>query len=248
MSTKYRFIQSDVSVVLQGTLDPDPLADPAAVYVETVHAPPTTFVAPFMYDDTPGTGGLYGWDGTEYISVGSAAPPPSGLTLLATQILAVDGPIDFTGIDQNYADLVVSGMLRGTRAASVDTLELHINNDSATHYSYQQAIQASSAWTVFGGNGSTVIDLADQGLPAASQGASVYAALELTVTGYVSTIWQKMITAEISTPLGSNGTGTITVGTWTPTPAAVTRLTLYGGFTTNLAAGSVARLYGRGHL
>jgi hypothetical protein len=72
MTTKYRFIQSDVSVVLQGTLDPDPLADPAAAYVTVVHAAPTTFVAPFMFDDTAGTGGLYAWTGSAYVRVGLA--------------------------------------------------------------------------------------------------------------------------------------------------------------------------------
>jgi hypothetical protein len=72
MTTKYRFIQSDVSVVLQGTLDPDPLADPGAVYVTVVGAPPSGFVTPFVFDNTASTGGLYAWDGAAYVQVGPA--------------------------------------------------------------------------------------------------------------------------------------------------------------------------------
>ncbi len=44
----------------------------ATGYVNTIHAPPTTYVAPFMFDDSATSGGLYGWNGTAYVKVGLA--------------------------------------------------------------------------------------------------------------------------------------------------------------------------------
>lgn len=37
-----------------------------------IHAAPTTFVKPFMFDDTGTTGGLYVWTGAAYVKVGLA--------------------------------------------------------------------------------------------------------------------------------------------------------------------------------
>lgn len=42
------------------------------VWVTVIHAAPTTFVTPLMFDDTATTGGLYAWDGTAYQKVGLA--------------------------------------------------------------------------------------------------------------------------------------------------------------------------------
>ncbi len=41
-------------------------------WVTVVHAPPTTFVTPLMFDDTGTTGGLYAWTGSAYQKVGLA--------------------------------------------------------------------------------------------------------------------------------------------------------------------------------
>jgi hypothetical protein len=186
-------------------------------------------------------------DGAGGVAYGDAAA--GALVLLQTIILAVDGVIDFTSIDQNYADLIVSAMVRGTDAGGTDTLELHVNNDSGSHYIFQQNVSSGTAWTVFNSAGaSTVINLADHGIPAAAAAANQFAAVDLTVFGYTSTVWEKVVYGNVAYHGSANGLMEITSGVWTATPAAINRLTLYGGFTTNLKAGSVARLYGRGHL
>lgn len=40
--------------------------------ISVIHAPPTTFVKPLMFDDTGSTGGLYAWSGSAYVKVGLA--------------------------------------------------------------------------------------------------------------------------------------------------------------------------------
>ena len=73
MATEYQFLDPDSGLVrLAGTLDPDPAANPSTAYVTVVHAPPSTFVTALMFDDTASTGGLYAWDGTQYVQVGLA--------------------------------------------------------------------------------------------------------------------------------------------------------------------------------
>lgn len=42
------------------------------VWVTVIHAPPTTYVSPLMFDDTGTTGGLYAWTGSAYTKVGLA--------------------------------------------------------------------------------------------------------------------------------------------------------------------------------
>jgi hypothetical protein len=178
---------------------------------------------------------------------GGASFQPAGagaLTLLQTITLGADGTIDFTSISQAYNDLYLVGMLRGTNAAATDTLELHVNNDAGANYQYEQANAAATAWTVFGGAGSTVVDLLDNSLPAASANASFFASVELNVYGYTSTTWRKLVMMTSVLPNGTNGAIGLTAGVWAST-AAVSRLTLFGGFTANLKAGSSMRLYGR---
>jgi hypothetical protein len=165
---------------------------------------------------------------------GGASFQPAGagaLTLLQTITLGADGTIDFTSISQAYNDLYLVGML-------------HVNNDAGANYQYEQANAAATAWTVFGGAGSTVVDLLDNSLPAASANASFFASVELNVYGYTSTTWRKLVMMTSVLPNGTNGAIGLTAGVWAST-AAVSRLTLFGGFTANLKAGSSMRLYGR---
>jgi hypothetical protein len=238
MATKYRFIQSDVSVVLQGTLDPDPLADPAAVYVETVHAPPTTFVAPFMYDDTPSTGGLHGWDGTEYISVGSPAPPAAALQLLGTVVNVATAPFDVSGISQAFNDLIFVLIARGDGATDDEFARVQFNNDSGAHYDYVYLLNTSGSQSAGATFGLCAY------MTAASAGANKFGSAELVLPGYTSTARQKTMISN-----GGEGGSTQaliqTAVTWTATPAAVTRVKFFPASGTGYVAGSELRIYGR---
>lgn len=167
------------------------------------------------------------------------------ITLLQTITLGADGTIDFTSIDQTHTDLILQGNIRGTNAATTDTLELHVNNDGGANYQYEQAVAASTAWTVFGATGATVIDLIDNGLPAASANAAFFAGIQLTFYGYKSALWNKTVSGTAVLPNGTNGQLVQVAGNWLSS-APINRLTLFGGFTANLKAGSSVRLYAVG--
>ena len=74
MATLYAFTDPGGITRLEGNIVPDPATSlPAAgVYVTVVHAAPTTYVSPLMFDDTATTGGLYAWTGSAYQKVGLA--------------------------------------------------------------------------------------------------------------------------------------------------------------------------------
>lgn len=176
---------------------------------------------------------------------GGAAAGGGAITLLSTITLGADGTIDFTGIDQSHTDLLIQGNVRGTNAATTDTLEIHVNNDVGTNYQYEQAVAAGAAWTVFGGTASTVLDTIDNALPAATANAAFFAGIQLTFYGYRSTSWNKTMTGTVALPNGTNGQLSVVAGNWLST-AAINRITLFGGFTANLKAGSSVKLYGIG--
>lgn len=74
MATTYDFTDTSGITRLEGNIVPDPatLLPDTGVYVTDVAAAPTTYVTPLMFDHTATTGGLYAWDGTQYIQVGLA--------------------------------------------------------------------------------------------------------------------------------------------------------------------------------
>lgn len=43
------------------------------VYVTVQTGVPSSYGTPLVYDNTPTTGGLYGWDGTAYVKIGGLA-------------------------------------------------------------------------------------------------------------------------------------------------------------------------------
>ena len=73
MATEYTITDGGGLIRLEGYLNPDPAENPATAYVTSGSAPPgASFVTPLVFDDTASTGGLYAWDGTQYIQVGLA--------------------------------------------------------------------------------------------------------------------------------------------------------------------------------
>lgn len=176
------------------------------------------------------------------------APPavPAALVLLSSTTLAANGTFDVQNIDQTYSDLLLVVIARGTANDPNDVMILRLNGDSGLNY--------NAIWLT--GEGATAASASSQGasniraaqaMPAASATANRFGLYEITIGGYASTTWHK----QVITRGGSGNDNTAAQqwseangGVWMNT-AAVTRITLQGSISPNLATGSQLRIYGR---
>jgi hypothetical protein len=175
-----------------------------------------------------------------------AAPASSGaLTLLSTTTRATDGTIDVSSISQAYSDLVIAAVVRGTDAGTTDTLKLVLNNDTASNYGSQRLQGTAATASATESNSAAFVSAGI--MPAGGATAGFFMFIELTILGYTSTTWNKVVLIEygygtaITTGARFRVSG---MGLWAST-AAVNRITLSGFSTAALLTASTARIYGR---
>jgi hypothetical protein len=171
-----------------------------------------------------------------------AAASGAGFTPISVTTLGADGTIDVQSIPQTFNDLVLVLVVRGTRASTAEFLQLQLNGDAGANYDS----------SVVNGNTAPSTSLAAASLqvstsmPAATATAGLFGGFELTIFGYTSTGWDKTVMGVSANPTVAGATITIeqASGVWRST-SAVNRVTLFGGTTAALKAGSVLRIYGR---
>ena len=171
-----------------------------------------------------------------------------GLVLLSSTTLQSDGTFDVANISQAYNDLLLVLITRGTAVATIDSLLLRFNNDSAAaNYEGEELIgnllTASAANRNAGAFAGIIIALS---IPAASSTANKFGVCEAWVHGYTSTSWLKnamgLDWANYNSASGREVD--FCAGQWSST-AAITRVQVLGLSTANLLAGSTLRIYGR---
>ena len=172
---------------------------------------------------------------------GSGGGGASAWLLLSNTTLGADGTFDVQNIDQTYNDLVLMAIFRGTRAATVDFLQVRFNNDSGANY--------DGIWSTGGGTATSLGATSGRisgAMVAASGTAGDFFMAEMFIGGYASTTWRKTIFSTAAAPVTAGVTiipETATV--WWNSTAAINRIGFFGGTTANLLAGSQLRIYGR---
>lgn len=177
---------------------------------------------------------------------GGGASQGVGLQLLSTTTLGSDGTFDVSGIDQTYSDLILIGIVRGTRAAAtVDTLWMRFNNDSGAHYD-NQFLDSHGSTTASSVSNTDAAIYAASIIPASTATAGDFGYFCAEIPGYASTVWNKTANCDYSSPItaGSLVWRGFLGGVWRST-AAITRVQVLGQTTANLLAGSQLRIYGR---
>ena len=167
-------------------------------------------------------------------------------TLIASQLRATDGGVDFTSIPQTYSHLLLISVARSNYAGGQwDILRWRFNNDSATNY-YGTNAQSK---------GGTVVGFATSGRTAAP-GPVITSNTETVgragygftlIPFYTNTNFQKVCLSisgfsylEASANVGEMD---FIVGNWTST-SAITRVTNTYELGTALMTGSHVKLYG----
>ncbi len=135
---------------------------------------------------------------------------------------------------------------RGDNAASTDSIALQLNGDTAANY-YREAVEVSGTGAISGSENIGASNVQCGRIPGNTAAASLFGVTEIILFGYASTTWKKSVVWQ------SFGNHAITTGNvvyraggahWNNT-AAITRVTLFGAATANLAIGSTCRIYGR---
>lgn len=167
-------------------------------------------------------------------------------TLLSTTTLSSGGTIDVSSISGSYNDLHLVLIARGTDSGASDFIQWRFNNDSGSNY-YREALQWSGTSTT-----SILENLAQTSvgagkMPSSGPPAGFFGIVELTVCGYASTTWVKVARYQAWEPEGTTTSTLVSSvgGAFWNSTAALNRVTVFGGFTANLATGSQLRIYGR---
>lgn len=162
--------------------------------------------------------------------------------LITSVTLGADGTFDVSGLSQAYNDLVLSLIVRGTRASTAEFLQLQLNADTGAHYDSATMNGASVPATFFAQTSATL----SSAMAAATASANQFSVFEIVIFGYASVAFNKTILSHSFNPITAGSSVVIeeSGGIW-QSSAAVTRVTLFGGTTANLKAGSILRVYGR---
>jgi hypothetical protein len=160
---------------------------------------------------------------------GGSVGASGAINLLTAVTLAVDGTFDVTGINQSYSDLVLVLVVRATRAAPAEFLQLQLNADSTVNYDSD----------VMNGNGAPANSLNGTSIQissstaAATAAANYFSGFEVILFGYASAVIAKTVKSTSASPLQSGSAPIIesASGVWRSTAA--------------LKAGSQLRIYGR---
>jgi hypothetical protein len=178
-------------------------------------------------------------------SGGTSSTSSSALTLISTTTLSGAGTFDVSGISGGFNDLILVMVARGSDVGVNDDVAVRLNNDSAANY-YRQRITANAA-TITASEGIGQTSMFAGMISAAGASASMFGLWELTIYGYASTSWLKVVEWRSFAP-NATSTGGLNLrpggALWNST-AAVTRVAVAGSNTANLLTGSQLRIYGR---
>jgi hypothetical protein len=169
---------------------------------------------------------------------------PSTYTLISSNVLATSAAsVTFSAIPSTYTDLVVRISARSTRAAISETLDLRINADSSTLYSYTYLYATGDPAGSFRRSSQTSLFIST--MNAVDSTANTFTSAEIYIPSY---------TASQNKPLGSFGAFENRVSTIYEIDAnahlyrstsAITSLTLSSALgSSNFVAGSSFYLYG----
>jgi hypothetical protein len=149
--------------------------------------------------------------------------------------------ISFTSIPATYKHLQIRIMSRDARSASFNNLQLQLNGDTGTNYTYHSIIGTGSTVTADGGGGGGATDYIYE--PSASTTASVFGASIFDILDYTSTSKNKTI--RMIGGFDANGSGRLnfTSSLWVNTNA-VTSLTFRNSSNANFVQYSSFALYG----
>ncbi len=151
--------------------------------------------------------------------------------------------VTFSSIPQDFTHLKLYAMVRSTKAASLDTMNLQINTDSGVHYEYANMTVSNSGTSSFttssSGSSSLVVSAA---ITAGSAVAGVFSRIFIEVPFYTDTATgTKNVMAQSNAAVNPL---TIAAGNWIPTAtAAVTTLSFTVG-SGSFLTGSTFALYG----
>lgn len=176
-----------------------------------------------------------------WVQVGGSA---GAMTLLTTVTNGSAATFDVSGISGSYNDLRLVCIMRGADAGTNDNATLVLNNDTAAHYNQERTIvtgATASGQEVLSGSNFTLGQIT-----AGGSTANYFTAIIVDLLGYASTTWNKIAHWRLGTNL-NDLTGNQEIytseGIWRST-AAITRVTIKGISTANLATGSQLRIYG----
>lgn len=168
------------------------------------------------------------------------APVDFEAIMTATVDASGSGSISFSSIPQTYKHLQIRAI--GRSASTSNGLWLQFNGDSTSSNYGAHALYGS------GSGSANALYLASTPIvsywPVSSDTASVYGSAVIDVLDYTSTSKTKTVRA-----LGgydANGSGYVWMDSelWTPTPVAVTSITMLMASSNNLAPNSSFALYG----
>lgn len=170
-----------------------------------------------------------------------AAGGATAFESIATATPSGVSTITFSSIPGTYQHLQIRGIGRTARVATNDTMNIRINGDTASNYSFHQLYGSGSAVAA---QGSATQANGEWGqMAAASATASVFGTTIIDILDYAST--SKYKTIRIMTGWDNNGSGQIWLGSvlWQST-TAINSVTLYSSTTNNFATSSTFALYG----
>ena len=175
----------------------------------------------------------------------TAAGGSGAMTLLHTLTLGSAGTFDQSSISGSYNDLLLVLIARSSTTGVNDTPLLRFNNDSAANYLSQILQGTGSAASAYNLGSATSIQL--QPCNGGGGTAGFFTVYSITIPGYASTTWKKLLTAQVNYATGVASGNMIMVangGVWNST-AAITRVTITVTATPfTYVTGSQLRIYG----
>lgn len=163
---------------------------------------------------------------------------------IAYSELSVDGVFDFQNLPQDYDDLTIVALLRGSTAAAETNMFMRFNGDAgAAAYGWYQT-------RLHGGGETPVTDASDSEITAQIWGnsatAGYFASLVIHIPGYSKTVNIKMIAGIGSTNQSDLPASIFFTGLWFST-SAIDRIQLSDSGN-NFVAGSRVAIYAGQHL
>ena len=184
---------------------------------------------------------LQGFPKSRSLLAGNTAFNPSSYESIATASPSGVSTFTLSSIPATYSSLQIRGIGRSARAAAFDTMNIRINGDTGSNYSYHALYGNGASATAAGYATATAGEWGN--IPAATATASAFGATIIDILDYASTTKYKTI--RIFTGDDRNGGGLSYLGSvlWQST-SAITSVTMFSSTSNNYSSGSTFALYG----
>ena len=179
--------------------------------------------------------------------VPSSSRGAGGLARLSSTTLAAPGTFNIALADQTYSDILLVMIVRGTRAATADLLNMTVNSDgTAAHYDWADTATQTTGVASTSGLGTGAFWVVSQFFPANTASANTFGVVECWLHNYADTTKNKTFISLSWCDQTSNTAfhADTQMGSWLQT-TAITSVQIAGQVTANLATGSQVRVYGR---